>query len=113
MGRAACAARPQASPAPESGALAGKRHAGRIERAGKRLTDLSRLSTCKGEGKRKGGEKERKRKVKLDPQHPRSFQSSPMACTSAPTPETHAQLAQGWEHTGQQEQTPTDQTMPP
>lgn len=56
-------------PCPEKGALAGKRHAGRIERTGKRLTDLSRLSTCRGEGKRKGGEKERKKKAKLDPQH--------------------------------------------
>lgn len=73
-------------------AIAGKRHAGRIERAGKRLTDLSRLSTCRGEGKRKGGEKERKRKEKLDPQHPRSSQSSPMACTSSPTPRLMSSL---------------------
>lgn len=47
MGRAASAAHPEAGPAPEDRALAGKRHAGRIERAGKRLTDLSRLSTCR------------------------------------------------------------------
>lgn len=46
-GRAMPAAHPQAGPAPEDRALAGKRHAGRIERAGKRLTDLSRLSTCR------------------------------------------------------------------
>lgn len=108
-----CAACPWAGPAPKKGALAGKRHAGRIERTGKRLTDLSRLSTCRGEGKRKGGEKERKRKVKLDPQHPRSFWSSPTACTSPSAPETHSQLAQGWEHTGQQGHTQTDQSMPP
>lgn len=36
-----------------------------------------------------------------------------MAYTSPPTPETHAQLTQGWEHTGTQRQTPMDQTMPP
>lgn len=36
-----------------------------------------------------------------------------MACTSPPTPKTHAQLAQGWEHTGMQGQMPADQTMPP
>lgn len=50
--------------------------------------------------------------MKLDPQNPRSFQSSLTACTTPPAPATRAHLTQGWEHNGLQGQSPTDQIVP-